>query len=41
MNPKTLQSILGHATFAMTMDLYGDVMENTRQEEMRAMNEAL
>ena len=41
MNPKTLQSILGHATFAMAMDLYGDVMENTRQEEMRAMNEAL
>lgn len=35
MNPKTLQEILGHADFGMTMNLYAHVMENTKTEEMQ------
>ena len=34
MNPRTLQEILGHASFSMTMDLYAHVMENTKAKEM-------
>ncbi len=34
MNPQTLKEILGHGSYAMTMDLYGHVMENTKQKEM-------
>lgn len=35
MDPKVLQAILGHSTFAMTMDLYCDVMEDTKRKEMK------
>lgn len=41
MNPKTLQHILGHATLAITMDLYCDVMEDTKREEMARIANAL
>ena len=41
MNPKTLQVILGHSTFAITMDLYVDVMKDTCREEMAMVAEAL
>ena len=34
MNPQTLKEILGHSSFSMTMDLYGHVMESTKQSEM-------
>ena len=34
MEPKVLQAILGHSTFAMTMDLYCDMMEDTKRKEM-------
>lgn len=35
MNPKTLQVILGHSDFSMTMNLYAHVMDDTKAEEMR------
>lgn len=41
MRPKTLQHILGHATLAVTMDLYCDVMEDTKREEMAKIADAL
>lgn len=41
MQPKTLQAILGHSTLAMTMDLYCDVMEETKVKEMRKIQAAL
>lgn len=41
MKPKTLQHILGHATLAITMDLYCDVMEDTKREEMAKIADAL
>lgn len=41
MDPKTLQAILGHSTFAMTMDLYCDVMEETKREAMKKVQAAL
>lgn len=34
MNPRTLQEILGHTDFGMTMNLYGHVLENTKKDEM-------
>lgn len=34
MDPKVLQAILGHSTFAMTKDLYCDVMEDTKRKEL-------
>ncbi len=34
MNPKTLQSILGHADFSLTMSLYAHSMEETKAKEM-------
>ena len=36
-NPQTLKTLLGHSTLAMTMDLYSQVMESTRQNEMEQM----
>ena len=33
-NPQTLKTILGHSSLSMTMDLYSQVLPNTRQEEM-------
>ena len=41
MEPKTLQTILGHTTLAMTMDLYCDVMEQTKKDAMHRIAEAL
>lgn len=41
MDPKALQAILGHSTFAMTMDLYCDVMEDTKRKEMQKILAAL
>lgn len=37
-NPQTLKSILGHASLSMTMDLYAQVLPNTKQEEMNRLN---
>ncbi len=34
MNPKTLQEILGHKDFAITMNLYAHVLDKTKKEEM-------
>lgn len=34
MNMKTLQMILGHSSLSITMDVYADVMPDTKQEEM-------
>lgn len=41
MNPRTLQAILGHSTFEMTMNIYVDVMEKMKIEEMRKIQAAL
>lgn len=41
MDPKTLQAILGHTTLAMTMDLYCDVMEQTKKNAMQRIANAL
>ena len=41
MNPKTLQAILGHSSIQMTMDLYCDVMEERKREEMERVQSAL
>ena len=38
MNPKTLQAILGHKDFSMTMNLYCHVMEETKINEMKKIN---
>ena len=34
MNPKTLQEILGHSNYNITMSLYGHVMPDTKKHEM-------
>ncbi|MBQ9550201.1 MAG: site-specific integrase [Lachnospiraceae bacterium] len=34
MNPKTLQEILGHSSYAITMTLYAHVMPSTKAKEM-------
>jgi len=41
MDPKTLQAILGHSSFAVTMDLYCDVMEDTKRREMEKISAVL
>ena len=41
MQPKTLQSILGHSSIDVTMDIYVHVMENTKSEEMKKVESAL
>lgn len=33
--PRVMQSILGHTSLAMTMDLYSHVLPDTKQEEMK------
>lgn len=38
-SPKTVQEYLGHATLAMTMDLYTTVMEEKKQEDMALLEE--
>lgn len=37
MNPKTLQSILGHSNFNITMSLYGHCLTDTKKKEMDAI----
>lgn len=37
-SPQTLKTILGHSSLAMTMDLYSQVLPNTKQEEMNKLN---
>ena len=37
MNPKTLQSLLGHSSFNITMSLYGHCLPNTKADEMEKM----
>ncbi len=39
--PKTVQTYLGHATLQMTMDLYTSVLENHKQEEMQKLENVL
>ena len=34
-NMQTLKNILGHATLAMTADLYAHVLPDTKQKEMQ------
>lgn len=34
MDPQTLKTLLGHTSFAMTMDLYAHVLPSTKQKEM-------
>ena len=38
MNPRTLQEILGHKDYAITMNLYGHVLENTKKDEMEKVH---
>ena len=40
MQPQTLKAILGHATLSMTVDLYGHVLDNQKQEEMEKVQDA-
>lgn len=37
MKPKTLQEILGHADFSVTMNTYAHVMESTKADEMKGV----
>lgn len=41
MNPKTLQEILGHSNFNITMSLYGHCLEDTKKKEMECVNVAI
>ena len=38
MNPKTLQEILGHSDFSITMSLYGHCLPSTKRKEMSNLN---
>jgi integrase len=40
MNPQVLKTILGHATLAMTMDLYSHVLPDIKAEEMKKVAKA-
>lgn len=40
MNPQTLKAILGHSSLAMTMDLYAQVLPDTKQSEMEKIESA-
>lgn len=37
-DPKVLQELLGHASFSMTMDLYGHVMDDTKTSAMSVLD---
>ena len=39
--PKTVQTYLGHATLQMTMDLYTDVMEEKKQNDMLLLESSI
>jgi integrase len=41
MNPKTLQEILGHSNFNITMSLYGHCLTDTKKQEMNKINIAI
>ena len=41
MNPRTLQEILGHSDFGMTMNLYGHVLDDTKREAMNSITIAV
>ena len=34
-NPRTIQELLGHADYAITMNLYGHVLDETKAEAMQ------
>lgn len=38
MQPKTLQEIMGHTDISMTMGLYAHVMDETKKEQLKAVN---
>ena len=38
MNPKTLQEILGHSNFNLTMSLYGHCLMDTKKQAMDCVN---
>ncbi len=40
-DPRTLQELLGHADYKITMNLYGHVTDNTLETAMNAVNIAL
>lgn len=40
-NPRTLQELLGHADFRITMNLYGHVLDNTKRDAMESVRIAL
>lgn len=39
--PRTLQELLGHADFSLTMNLYGHVIDDTKEKAMNKLNIAL
>ena len=41
MNPKTLQEILGHSNFNITMSLYGHCLADTKKQELNAVTIAI
>ena len=41
MNPKTLQEILGHSNFNITMSLYGHALNDTKKSEMEKVTIAI
>lgn len=40
-NPRTVQELLGHTDFSITMNLYGHVLDNTKQEAMNKLASAI
>jgi len=40
-NPKILSEMLGHASIAITRDIYSHVLPNMQSEDAKAMEEAL
>ena len=40
-NPRTVQELLGHADFSLTMNLYGHVVDSTKRDAMEKLNIAL
>ncbi len=40
-DPRTLQELLGHADYGLTMNLYGHVVDDTKEKAMQKMNIAL
>lgn len=41
MQPRTLQEILGHADYGLTMNLYGHVLDDTKEKAMSKINIAI